>query len=204
MSEVAIIEYGMGNIQSVANAFEKVGARPVLVHNADELGSYDHVVLPGVGAFRAAMEHLHEADGLIEALNQHVKAGKPILGICLGMQLLAKTSQEGGETQGLGWIDAEVVPFEIDTALKIPHMGWNALKQMHSHAVLDGFNDGSDVYFVHSYHMQCANPDNVLLTCEYGGEFTAVVADENVIGMQFHPEKSQNVGLRMLANFLEI
>jgi len=117
---------------------------------------------------------------------------------------LAKTSQEGGATQGLGWIDAEVVPFEVDPALKIPHMGWNALKQVHSHAVLDGVNDGVDVYFVHSYHMRCANSNDVLLTCDYGGEFPAVVADENVIGMQFHPEKSQSVGLRMLANFLEI
>lgn len=202
-SRIGIVDYGMGNIRSVINAFAKLNAEPVLVGEPEEIPACDHLVLPGVGAFGSAMENL-DRHGLIEPLNQYVSAGKPLLGICLGMQLIARTSLEDGAHQGLAWIDADVVPLPVQQGLKIPHMGWNTLHTRKPHPLLEGFEDGGDVYFVHSYHAVCKDPDDILLVSDYGIEFVAAFARDNVMGMQFHPEKSQAIGLRMLANFLQL
>lgn len=200
---LGIVDYGMGNIQSVANAFVALGGAPSVVGKPEEIAECDQLVLPGVGAFASAMQVL-DRRGLIEPLNQFVSTGKPLLGICLGMQLVARSSQEDGEHQGLGWIDAHVVSLPARELLKIPHMGWNSVHARKSHPLLNEFEDGSDVYFVHGYHAVCEDPDDVLLVCDYGIEFVAAYARGNVMGVQFHPEKSQTVGLRMLANFLQL
>ena len=209
---VAIIDYGSGNLRSAAKAFERaaqeaslsrkicVTADPEVVVNADR------VVLPGVGAFRDCREGLEARAGLIEALEESVRQkGRPFLGICVGMQLMASHGLEHSKTSGFDWIPGEVVKVvPSDKGLKIPHMGWNELAILAGrHALLSGFGpDRPHAYFVHSYHLAAENPTDVLATAAYGGAITAAVGRDNMIGTQFHPEKSQRTGLALISAFL--
>lgn len=202
-SKIGIVDYGMGNIRSVANAFREVGAEPELVSEPEAFSRYGRLVLPGVGAFGEAMRNL-EGGGMIEPLNRYAQTGKPVLGICLGMQVMCASSTEGGEHQGLGWIDAEVLPLEGDETLKIPHIGWNEIVFNKENGLIEGLKDEIDVYFVHSYYVKCRTADDELATCSYGNAFAAMFSHENLHGAQFHPEKSQKAGLKMLENFARL
>lgn len=205
---VALIDYGSGNLRSAEKALARAasehatGHEIVVTSDPKIVAAAERIVLPGVGAFADCMRGLSEIPGMVDTLNQTVIAGgKPFLGICVGMQLMARVGREFGDTQGLGWIDGEVVRLERDDAsLKIPHMGWNELDVAQSHAVLDGIDEGAHAYFVHSFEFR-AN-EHVLATTDYGGAVTAVIGRDNLVGTQFHPEKSQAVGLQLLANFL--
>ena len=208
---VVIIDYGSGNLRSAAKAFEHAVAAAGLdltvdiTARADDVGRASHVVLPGVGAFADCKQGLEALPGMVDALERAVvRQAKPFLGICVGMQLLATTGREHGEHAGLGWIPGEVVALEpADPSLKIPHMGWNELCLAEpGHPVFEGIAAGSHAYFVHSYGFACADPAHVLATVEYGGAVTAVVGRDNMVGTQFHPEKSQATGLRLITNFL--
>ncbi|TVR83987.1 MAG: imidazole glycerol phosphate synthase subunit HisH [Rhodospirillales bacterium] len=209
---VAIIDYGSGNLRSAAKAFERavagngldmdvrVTADPAVVNAAS------HIVLPGVGAFADCRQGLEALPGMVEALERTVlHDGRPFLGICVGMQLLATTGREHGVYPGLGWIAGEVVRLTpSDPGLKIPHMGWNELVPAASdHPVLAGITPGAHAYFVHSYGIVPESSSAILATCDYGGAVTAIVGRDNIIGTQFHPEKSQAVGLRLIADFLQ-
>ena len=204
MTTVAIIDYGRGNVRSVANAVDYCGVDAVITADPTAIDNATHIILPGVGAFGDAMDALI-AHGLPEVLRrQAFDKGKPFLGVCLGMQLLAQRGLEHGEHVGLGWIAGEVVRLDpgLD-ALKIPHMGWNTIALRTPHPLFARFEaDQLTFYFVHSYHFKTASPESVLATCDYGGPFTAVVAKDNVIATQFHPEKSQDSGIELLQNFV--
>ena len=210
---VAIIDYGSGNLHSAQKAFERAVReaglkRTVLVTSRPEdVGAADHIVLPGVGAFADCRRGLDAVPGMVEALTEAVrKRGKPFLGICVGAQLLAARGLEYETVPGLGWISGDVAPIRPrDPALKIPHMGWNTLDVRRPHAVLNDIRTGPDglhAYFVHSFQIYAENPDEVAATADYGGPVTAIVASGNIVGTQFHPEKSQTLGLKLIANFL--
>ena len=202
---VAIIDHGSGNLRSAAKAFERQASEPILVtSDPDAVAGADRVVLPGVGAFADCRRGLDRLDGMMEALTEAVIAkGRPFLGICIGMQLMADAGLEHGRHPGFGWIAGEVrAVTPADPALKVPHMGWNALTVRKPHPVLDGITDGTDVYFVHSYHLVARVPGEVLATTDHGGAITAAVGRDNMVGTQFHPEKSQAAGLRLIGNFL--
>ena len=208
MTSVAIIDYGMGNVRSVKNAVEYCGYDAAITADAAEIANASHIILPGVGAFESAMENLRRG-GLVEILEENVRTkGKPMLGICLGMQVLAKSSTEhandSGAHRGLGWFDAEVIRVEPkDGDLKIPHMGWNNLAKERDHPVLSGIGDKNlNFYFVHSYQMQCRDKQDVVAFANYGVPVTAVVARDNIVATQFHPEKSQDSGIELLGGFL--
>lgn len=201
---IAIIDYGMGNLRSVFNALTYLGQDVVITSQPYKIRDSSHIILPGVGAFGKAMANLEER-GLIGILNQEVlKHGKPFLGICLGLQLLAKCSYEHGFHSGLGWFEGEVNRFKFNgNDLKFPHIGWNNIMLKIEHPFFARLQDGQlTFYFVHSYHITCDKPDNIAATCEYGYEFTAVIAKENIIATQFHPEKSQDSGIQLLENFV--
>ena len=211
---VAIVDYGSGNLHSAAKAFERAaresGAdQPILVTNdPDEVRGADRVVLPGVGAFADCRRGLDAVTGMVDALNDTVRSkGRPFLGICVGMQLMATRGLEFEVTDGLGWIAGEVRHIEpADKTLKIPHMGWNTLRAVTPHALLDGIPTGADglhAYFVHSFHFVPENAAAVVAQTDYGGPVTAMIAAGNVAGTQFHPEKSQTLGLKLIANFLK-
>ncbi len=212
METVAIIDYGSGNLRSAAKAFERSAqeaglAREIVVtQDPDVVAGADRVVLPGVGAFRDCRDGLAARDGMLEALHAAVQTrAQPFLGICVGMQLMATRGLEHGETPGFGWIPGDVVPIApSDAGLKIPHMGWNELDIVaRDHPLLSGFAAGNPhAYFVHSYHLAAENADDVLARVEYGGAITAAVGRDNMIGTQFHPEKSQAVGLALIDAFL--
>ncbi len=211
MSRVAIIDYGSGNLRSAGKAFERCarelgrGDTVTVSAEAAALDAATHVVLPGVGAFADCMAGLAALPEMMEALHRAViEQAKPFLGICVGMQLMAERSLEHGSHDGLGWIAGEVVPLApADRTLRIPHMGWNELQPTGAaHPVLLGIDPGTHAYFVHSYAMACARPEDVRATVAYGGPVTAVVARDNLIGTQFHPEKSQAAGLMLIRNFL--
>jgi len=208
---VALIDYGSGNLRSAAKAFERAirerGSAETVAVTADPevVRRADRVVLPGVGAFADCRRGLTALPGMLDALNEAVMAGgRPFLGICVGMQLMAEVGREHGACDGLGWIAGEVVALApADPALKIPHMGWNELEVAATgHPVLAGIEAGQHAYFVHSYAMRCADPAHVLATVDYGGPVAAVIGRGNVVGTQFHPEKSQRTGLRLITNFL--
>ena len=207
---IAIIDYGSGNLRSAQKAFERVASElslksgVMLTANAADVAAADHIVLPGVGAFADCEAGLDALDGMTEALRERVLiGGKPFLGICVGMQLLATTGYEREVTNGLDWLPGQVRKLEVDsTAYKIPHMGWNTIDVLKSHKVLEGL-DGESVYFVHSYAFRPDDLCNCLATTAHGASFASVVGHNNVIGTQFHPEKSQHVGLRLIKNFLE-
>ena len=207
----AIIDYGSGNLRSAAKAFERAAAEttpaePVLVtDDPDRVSQAERIVLPGVGAFADCKDGLAAREGMIEALEDAVlRRGVPFLGICVGMQLMARVGHEHGEHEGLGWLDGEVAPLAPDDeALKVPHMGWNDLAlEGEAHPVLKGLPGDAHAYFVHSYGLTCRRPDEVFATVDYGGAVTAVAGRDNMIGTQFHPEKSQEVGLTVIGNFL--
>lgn len=204
---IAIVDYGMGNLRSVEKAFQLIGAPAVITGDPDQIAKADRVVLPGVGAFGAAMENL-KASGMDEAVIAAVRAGKPFLGICLGMQLLCTDSDELGYFKGLDLIPGRVVQFfqpedrtpETD-ALKVPHMGWNVLKAEKPAPVLKDFPEGGMVYFVHSFYVVPTDKDVVAATSTHGIKFCACVWKDNIFAAQFHPEKSSSLGLAMLKNF---
>ena len=203
---VAIIDYGSGNLRSAAKAFEHVSDNKVLVtSDPKEVAAADRIVLPGVGAFRDCREGLAAVDGMEEVLQQVViEGGRPFLGICVGMQLMASIGEEFGETEGLGWIGGRIKAIEpSDPSLKIPHMGWNELQGLHAHPVLEGIDHGAYAYFVHSFHFVPDSRDHLLATMSYGGELTAAIGRDNLVGTQFHPEKSQATGLRLIENFMK-
>lgn len=196
----------MGNLRSVQKAFEEVGCNAIISNHHDIIKKASKIVLPGVGAFRDGMKHLKEL-GLIELLNQEIiENKKPFLGICLGMQLLAKNGYENGETAGLGWIDAEVVKFDFShqkEKLKIPHVGWNSVTYKNSNKLFKDVQNESDFYFVHSYYFQ--TDENVITsTTDYGYDFVSSINKDNIFALQFHPEKSQTAGLRVIKNFVNL
>ena len=196
----------MGNLRSVEKAFEKVGCSAIVTDNHELIKKADKIVLPGVGSFKDGMKHLEEL-GLIEVLNEEILVNKkPFLGICLGMQLIAKRSYENGKTNGLGWIDAEVIKFDFtqrEKVLKVPHVGWNDVTYKNKNILFDGVSDKSDFYFVHSYYFS-TQEDVVSSLTDYGLDFVSSVQKENIFAFQFHPEKSQVVGLKILENFVKI
>ena len=202
--DILIIDYGMGNLRNVQKAFEHIGIGARISSHADDLDRADGLVLPGVGAFGDAMDNLH-TEGLVEPIRQNVQAGKPLLGICLGLQLLFEKSTEMGEHSGLGLLAGQVVRFDDD--LKVPHIGWNQLDitaSGSSSPLLANTPDHSYAYFVHSYHVVPDDPDCVLTTTEYGSHFVSIVGQGSVFGAQPHPEKSQDVGLELLRNYARI
>jgi len=206
----AIIDYGSGNLRSAAKAFERaareaeVATEIVVTSDARLVRDAERVVLPGVGAFADCRRGLAAVPGMEEALEEAViRRGRPFLGICVGMQLMAERGREFETVDGLGWIPGEVTAIApSDHALKIPHMGWNELNPLAAHPVLDGIAPGAHAYFVHSYGITCGERRHVLATVDYGGELVAAVGRDNLVGTQFHPEKSQATGLRLIANFL--
>lgn len=211
---VAIIDYGSGNLHSAAKAFERAAresghAQPILVTSDPEaVRGADRVVLPGVGAFADCRRGLDAVGGMVEALEETVRRkGRPFFGICVGMQLMAERGREYEVTDGLGWIEGEVdriIP--SDASLKVPHMGWNTLDALHQHPLLDDIAvgpQGLHAYFVHSYALKAAQRGDVVAQAEYGGPITAIVGRDNMVGTQFHPEKSQRLGLKLIANFLK-
>ena len=210
---VAIIDYGSGNLHSAAKAFERAareaGSRLSVKVTAEpeDVAAADRIVLPGVGAFADCKRGLEGVPGMVEAMTEAVQEnGKPFLGICVGLQLMATRGLEHGVTTGLDWIGGEVRAIEPDDPdLKIPHMGWNTLRVAHDHALLDGIptgDGGMHAYFVHSYHFVPQEEDRLVASTDYGGAITALVAKNNMAGTQFHPEKSQKLGLALIANFL--
>ncbi len=202
---IAIIDYGVGNIFSLSSSFKRIGANAVLTGNRAEIEKADKIVLPGVGAFADAAFKLRET-GLFSLLREQAEIGKPLLGICLGMQMLLDKSYEYGETEGLGLVEGSVKPIcdYIKKGLKIPHIGWNSLSFTKNKSELFKYvNEGECVYFVHSYHGADCD-ESVIATTEYGGTLTAAVQNKNVYGTQFHPEKSGEVGLNILRAFCEI
>ena len=202
MHEVAIIDYGMGNLRSVQKGLARVGVRAAVTRDPGRIEGAAGVVLPGVGAFGACMDNLRQL-GLIEPVRRVIKAGTPFLGICLGMQLLFDESEEFGPVAGLAIFRGRCVRFrESDQPdFRIPHMGWNQIRKRQDVPHLDGIANGTFVYFVHSYYVVPADPALVATTTDYGGEFVSAVAKDNVFACQFHPEKSQAIGLRILKNF---
>jgi len=210
---VAIIDYGSGNLRSAQKSFERAasaldGATSIeLVDTPEQVASADRVVLPGVGAYRDCHDGIHAIDGMWQAIEEHCTVrARPFLGICVGMQLMATRGLEHTVTPGFGWIEGEVDRIDVgDTGLKIPHMGWNTLDVTQPHALLDGIETGSGgqhAYFVHSYHLRARNAADVVATAQYGEPITAMVASGNMAGTQFHPEKSQTLGLAFISNFL--
>lgn len=200
---IAIVDYGMGNVRSLRNAFEYLGEDVVITSDPTELDAADRIVLPGVGAFGDAMAAICER-GLEHVLTrQALEVKKPVLGICLGMQLFSKTSIEHGEHRGLGWIDADIRRLDVAPPLKVPHVGWNDLHFPADDWLFLGIRPGeANFYFVHSFHMVCHNSVDRLATTDYGGAVTAVVRSGNLVAAQFHPEKSQDNGLKMLGNWV--
>jgi glutamine amidotransferase len=211
--KVAIIDYGSGNLRSATKAFERasresdVGADIILTDKAEIVAQADRIVLPGVGAYADCKAGLAAVPGMIEVLREGVeRQAKPFLGICVGMQLMSNRGLEKSVTEGLGWIEGDVVEMmPSDPELKIPQIGWNTIDLQRPHPLFDGIRTGSDglhAYFVHSYHLAAANPRDVLAVTDYGGAMTTAVARDNMAGTQFHPEKSQALGLALIANFL--
>ncbi|MBM6948855.1 imidazole glycerol phosphate synthase subunit HisH [Mordavella massiliensis] len=200
---IAIIDSGMGNVGSIANMLKKIGAEAVITNKKEELHEAEKIILPGVGTFDHGMECLREA-GLPDIIrSETLENKKPLLGICLGMQLLGKRSDEG-KSEGLNLIDFETKAFNIpkEMPLKIPHMGWDVVEFTQKDKILEGITGQQRYYFVHSYHAVCTNKENILMKCDYGYEFAAAVKNGNVYGTQFHPEKSHRFGMRLLENFV--
>src|SRR3954447_1081671 len=205
MQRVAIVDYGLCNLDSVRRAFETLGAKAFITDEPRELAHADRIVLPGVGAFPDAMRNLR-ARGLDDALGvQVLEEGAPFLGVCLGMQMLAAIGHEVEETKGLGWFDARVIRlFPTDTEWRIPHVGWNEVYPTRASPLFDGIPPGADFYFVHSFHITCADEADVLALTPYFDGFPSAVQRAHVFGVQFHPEKSQQWGLQLLKNFLAV
>ncbi|MFZ7119418.1 MAG: imidazole glycerol phosphate synthase subunit HisH [Eubacteriaceae bacterium] len=198
---IAIIDYGVGNLKNVYTALKKLDLDAFITSDINKINNSHAIILPGVGAFKDAMDNLIDYN-LVDCIKDNVKTGKPLLGICLGMQLLFDTSYEDGIWNGLGLIEGEIVRFSNN--LKVPHMGWNSLHKNKDHKLIKDINEGEYVYFVHSYYLKARNFNNVLLYTDYDVKVPAVVAKDNVFGMQFHPEKSSDTGIKLLQNFKEM
>lgn len=200
---ITIIDYGMGNLGSIKNMLKKIGVNAIITNNISLIKNSTKIILPGVGSFNRAMENIKSL-GLFEILNEKAIVDKiPILGICLGMQLLANRSEEG-VMLGLGCIEGEVKRFNIDRFLKVPHMGWNTVRQQIPHPLFEGMYENPRFYFVHSYHFQPTSSNDILTYTNYGGEFVSAVCKNNIMGVQFHPEKSHKFGMKLLDNFSKI
>ena len=202
---IGIVDYNMGNLASVKNAFKLLGEDVQVVSDPEAFQSYDKLILPGVGAYGDAMEHLRSRN-MIAALQAYAASNKPMLGICLGMQLLFESSQEFGEHEGLGLIKGHVKHFnetKFSEPLKVPHMGWNRMFTK-EHPLFDGLDEEHYLYFVHSYHVECSDEADIIGSTEYGYNFTSAVAHNNVMGIQPHPEKSHKNGLKILENFIKL
>jgi imidazole glycerol-phosphate synthase subunit HisH len=202
MSSIAIIDYGMANLRSVQKAFEAVGSHADIISRPEQIDRADKIVLPGVGAFQDAVATLREQN-LAEPIVRHIQRGKPFLGICLGLQMLFDVGYEDGEHRGLGVIKGKCIRFDVDErlGLKVPHMGWNQLDVRRPSPIFRDLPQGCGVYFVHSYHVVPGDDAVVATTTDYGGPFVSSIWRENVFATQFHPEKSQKVGLQILSNF---
>jgi glutamine amidotransferase len=201
---LAIVDYGSGNLRSAARAFERVGADVWVTRSPEDIKQASHIVLPGVGAFSECMQGLLRIPGMLDALSEAVLVKRKLfLGICVGMQMLFEEGHEHGVHKGLGWLKGKVVPL-VPGTLKIPHMGWNELQIIKEHPLLNGVEPGSHAYFVHSYHAECPTSDAIFVAVQYGQTIAAVVGQGNIFGTQFHPEKSQDMGLRLLKNFIAL
>ncbi len=202
--KIALIDYGSGNLQSAYKALELVSnckKKILITSNSKDLLKADKIILPGVGAFADCMKGLKSISGMIDVLNEVVlEKKKPFLGICIGMQLLATEGKEKGNHKGLGWIKGKVIKIKKNKKIKIPHMGWNTVKVISRHPILK--RKKFESYFVHSYNFICRDKKNIIATCDYQQKITAIVGKENIIGTQFHPEKSQKIGLEILKNFV--
>ena len=200
---VTIIDYGVGNLGSILNMFKKIGVEAKLTQSINDVIDAKKLLLPGVGSFDYGMKMLNDT-GYVEAINQKVLTEKiSILGICLGMQLMTKRSDEGS-LNGLGWFDAETVKFDLDTTIfKVPHMGWNEVKVEKPNKLFEDMYDEPRFYFVHSYHIKCNKKEDVLLTTKYGYDFVCGIRKDNIYGAQFHPEKSHKYGMKLLKNFAD-
>lgn len=202
---IAIVDYNMGNLASVKNAFAKLGKETVVESNPDKFKDYDKLILPGVGAFGDAMEHLRERN-MINAIREFAASSKPMIGICLGMQLLFESSEEFGKHEGLGLIKGSVTAFDtaaFSEPLKVPHMGWNRMFT-NDHPLFKNLDEEHYLYFVHTYHVNCADENDIIGTTDYGYKFTSAVAHKNIMGIQPHPEKSHENGLKILENFIAL
>ncbi|WP_297445594.1 imidazole glycerol phosphate synthase subunit HisH [Desulfurobacterium sp.] len=200
---IAVIDYGMGNLRSVSKAVEYVGGNVVVTDKTHKIKDAEAIILPGVGAFKDAVKNLKERN-LWEVIIREVEKGKPFLGICLGLHLLFKKGYEFGEEEGLGIIKGKVVRFELPHEYKIPHMGWNQVSIKKESRFLNGIKNGEFFYFVHSYYVKPEDVSVILTTTDYGIDFVSSIEKENIIATQFHPEKSQKAGLKLLSNFLEM
>lgn len=199
---IGIIDYEMGNLRSVFNAFERLGYSSSIVHEPDKLNSFDRIILPGVGSFAKATKNLKEF-GWFNSIRSFAESGRPLLGICLGMQLLFDVGEEHGINDGLSLIDGRVSLLKTQDSYRIPHVGWNNLHHKKQHLIMNGVKENIDMYFVHSYHCIPSDSSVIISTCNHGVDFVACVAKNNVAGVQFHPEKSQPAGLKILENFVE-
>jgi len=202
---IAIVDYNMGNLASVKNAFAKLGKETTVESDPAKFSEYEKLILPGVGAFGDAMEHLRERD-MISAIKDFAASGKPMMGICLGMQLLFDSSEEFGEHEGLGLIQGHVKAFDeskFSEPLKVPHMGWNRMFTK-EHPLFVGLDEEHYLYFVHTFHVTCSNQEDIIGETEYGYKFTSAVAHNNIMGIQPHPEKSHENGLKILENFIKL
>ncbi len=203
---IVVVDYGVGNLGSIVNMLKKAGAKAVSSSDPDVLQQAEKIILPGIGAFDAGMNKLNE-HGLVPLLNYLALEKKvPFLGLCLGLQLMTKNSEEG-EAQGLGWLDAVTVRFKYEEGqphLKVPHMGWNTINIRRGHPIFAGLEPDARFYFVHSYFVKSNNPQEVLAKTDYGGSFDSILGRENILGAQFHPEKSHKFGLQLLKNFAEV
>lgn len=215
MGDIALIDYGSGNLRSAEKAVlralrdRNLDRRVLVTSDADLVAGADHIILPGVGAFGDCMRGLQALDGMVDCLDDRVlRQGKPFLGICVGMQLMAQEGHEHGIHKGLGWLDGHIKPIAVPMGqdLKIPHMGWNQIEiaaAHQDHPVLDGLTQGDHMYFVHSYRFEETTEDQVIATTEYGQAIPAMMGRDNIFGTQFHPEKSQETGLRLMGNFVQ-
>jgi glutamine amidotransferase len=202
--KIVIIDYGMGNVHSVAKSIQVCGAEPIITNKKTVINSADKIILPGVGAFDDAMAELKKLD-LISVIQEQVNCKKPFLGICLGMQLLLEGSQEAKINKGLGILKGQVVKFKLGGGLKVPHMGWNDCKVVAKDCLLlSGISGNSQVYFCHSYYPEPSDKSVIAATSNYGLEFSCVLCKDNVYGVQFHPEKSQLIGLKIIKNFVQL
>jgi len=204
---IAIIDYGMGNLKSIQNMFGRIGVEAVIASSRELISTAEKLVLPGVGAFGNAVARLNDMELSSILQERVVEFNVPILGICLGMQLLSRRSLEGGEHAGLGFIDAETVRLDYsisDKGLKVPHMGWNEIEAQKESPLTEGLEKDSRFYFVHSYHVSCHNHEDIVATTRYGIDFVSMIQHENIFGVQFHPEKSHWFGMKVLENFAKL
>ena len=204
MADVHVIDIGVGNIGSIVNIITRIGHTAIVITEPQLLGDAQRAILPGVGAFSNAMDIIHSG-GWEQALNDYVDSGRPILGICIGMQIMTQSSEEG-QTQGLGWLNAKVIKFDLaqmNSPHRIPHMGWNIATVIKPNSIFDPTETEERFYFVHSYHVVCDEPEDVLTTTDYGYPFTSSFLKNNILGVQFHPEKSHRFGMGLFRHFIE-